>query len=128
MAGAPTLDPTRSTSAPGRRLEVVLGGLLLGCHPASRTVRVIASDYALQAPGTVRPGTTEFVLQNRGRVAHELILGLLRPGAGVREMVGAALTADLQRGRDYALLCQLRDTATSLQHAALGMVHVLHVR
>jgi len=70
-------------------LNVVFGGLLSGCHSPSRTVRVIATDYALQAPDTVGPGTTEFVLQNRGRVVHELIIGLLRPGAGLAEMVAA---------------------------------------
>jgi hypothetical protein len=135
--------------------------LLAACHAEPHTVRVIATDYALQAPDSIGPGTTEFVLQNRGRVVHELVVGLLRPGAGLAQMVEAAqrnarlrdlgslyldgppfgalmswpgatspsrFKVDLQSGRDYALLCQLRDTTTSPQHTALGMVHVLHVR
>jgi hypothetical protein len=34
---------------PWMEFTAVLGGLLLGCQPASRPVRVIATDYALQA-------------------------------------------------------------------------------
>jgi len=89
------------------------------------------------------------------------MLGLLRPGAGVAQMIEAArhgarlrdlgdyhldgppfgavltwpgatsaarLTVDLRSGRDYALLCQLRDSAQAPQHSALGMVRVVHVR
>lgn len=40
----------------------------------------------------------------------------------------AHVTVTLQAGRDYALICTLRDTTTAPQHAALGMVRVLRVR
>ena len=139
----------------------LLVGVLLGCRSGSRTLRVIATDYALQAPDSADPGTTTFTLQNRGRLVHELVIGLLRPGAGARQMVEAAqhnarlrdlgnlylagppfgalmswpgvtssgrFTLDLRSGRDYALLCQLRDSTQAPQHSALGMVRVLHVR
>ena len=136
-------------------------GVLLGCRSGSRTLHVIATDYALQAPDSVDAGTTTFTLQNRGRLVHELVIGLLRPGAGARQMVEAAqhnarlrdlgdlyldgppfgalmswpgvtssgrFTLDLRSGRDYALLCQLRDSTQAPQHSALGMVRVLHAR
>lgn len=142
-------------------VTTVLGVLLPGCRSAPRTAHIIATDYALQAPDTMGAGTTEFALQNHGRMVHELVIGLLRPGAGVRQMVEAAqhnarlrdlgdyyldgppfgavltwpgatspgrLTVDLRSGRDYALLCQLRDSAQAPQHSALGMVRVVHVR
>jgi len=40
----------------------------------------------------------------------------------------ATVTVELQAGREYALICTLRDTMTAPQHAALGMLRVLRVR
>lgn len=40
----------------------------------------------------------------------------------------ATLTARVERGRDYVLVCTLRDVPDAPQHAALGMFHVIHVR
>ena len=135
--------------------------LVVACETAPRQIHVIATDYALLAPDSSPAGSTQFTLENRGRQVHELIVGLLRPGAGAQEMIdaglknaplrslgdyylegppfGAVLTwpnatsparlvVDLRSGRDYALLCQLRDSARAPQHTAVGMVHVLHVR
>ena len=146
---------------PAMALTALLGGLLPGCRSAPRTMHVIATDYALRAPDSADAGATEFALQNQGHLVHELVIGLLRPGAGAREMLQAAkgnarlrdlgdhylegppfgavltwpnttslgrLTVDLRAGRDYALLCQLRDSAQGPQHSAMGMVRVLHVR
>jgi len=55
----------------------------------SRTVQVIAVDYALQAPDALPAGSLRLAFANHGRVAHEVVVGLLRPEAGKREMVAA---------------------------------------
>jgi len=133
----------------------------LGCVERPSEIHVVAHDYALVGPDSVRAGSTRFSLENRGRVVHELLLGLLQRGKSARDIVEAAkanvrirdlsqhylegppfgaqfawpgatspaqVTVKLQAGRDYALICSLRDTTTAPQHAALGMVRVLHVR
>lgn len=140
---------------------MTLGTAVLGCGERPEEIRVIASDYALLAPDSIRPGLARFTLENRGRVVHELVLGLLQPGKGAREIVQAAqanvrlrelsahylegppfgaqfawpgatsparVTVELLAGREYALICTLRDTMTTPQHAALGMLRVLRVR
>jgi|tagenome__1003787_1003787.scaffolds.fasta_scaffold18425896_1 hypothetical protein len=40
----------------------------------------------------------------------------------------AQITVRLQAGREYALLCTLRDSSTAPMHAALGMLRVLRVK
>ncbi len=40
----------------------------------------------------------------------------------------ATLAMPLTAGRDYLLLCQLRESAGATPHALLGMFHVIHVR
>jgi hypothetical protein len=67
---------------------LVLGGSALAVKP--HDVQVTAVDYAMQAPDTVRAGTLRFTFANRGRVAHEVVIGLLRPTAGNREMITAS--------------------------------------
>ncbi len=68
----------------------VLALALVGCRSGSQVVPVVATDYALQAPDSVRSGAVQFAFENRGRVPHELAVGLLRPGAGMPEMLTAA--------------------------------------
>ena len=125
------------------------------------TVHVVARDYALQAPDTLRAGRTEFELENAGGRVHELIVALVRPGTTaadimaahqrgltLRQLPGAyldgiaggalfaapgasspaTLTVSLASGRDYVLLCQLRDTVGASTHAMLGMFHLVHVK
>ena len=132
-----------------------------GGTPVPRVVQVIATDYALQAPDSVPAGIIQLAFENRGRVPHEVGVGLLRPGAGIREMLQAGqqglrlrdapehyldgapfgllfawpaktsparLTVELRQGQRYALLCTFRDSATAPEHAALGMVRILHVQ
>jgi hypothetical protein len=133
-----------------------------GADPSTlATVRVIARDYALQAPDTLRAGRVEFELRNDGNVAHELIVGLLRPGTTSADIMAAhqrgltlrqlpsayldgvpggvllaapgktsaaTLTVPLASGREYVLLCQLRDTVGGPTHAMLGMFRLLHVK
>jgi hypothetical protein len=38
------------------------------------------------------------------------------------------LLADLQKGRSYVLICNLRDTLEKPPHAQLGMAATLHVK
>ncbi len=40
----------------------------------------------------------------------------------------ATLVSSLIRGRDYVIVCTLRDASTMPEHAELGMFHVIHVR
>ena len=40
----------------------------------------------------------------------------------------ATLVTSLHRGRDYVIVCTLRDDPTMPEHAELGMFHVIHVR
>src|SRR5678816_3495299 len=103
----------------------------------SAAVRVVASDYSLKAPDSVR---VEF--ENQGARDHELLIGLLRPGVTAADIVAAhqrglnfrllptayleeavsgmlfappgtkspaTLIVPLMHGRTYVLLCQLRD-------------------
>ena len=137
------------------------GLALLGCQERPQDIHVVANDYALLAPDTVPAGLARFSLENRGRAVHELMLGLLQPGKGARDIVQAGqanvrfrdlpqhyledpsfgaqfawpgatspaqITVRLQAGRDYALLCTLRDSTTAPMHAALGMLRVLRVK
>lgn len=125
------------------------------------TVRVIARDYALQGPDTLRAGRVEFELQNEGGKMHELIVGLVRPGTTAADIMSAhqrgltlrqlptayldgvpggvlfaspgasaaaTLHVSLVSGREYVLLCQLRDSVGASTHAMLGMFHVIHVK
>ena len=145
---------------------VTLAATLVGAAPSAPqpptvVVRVVARDYALEAPDTVRAGDVAFELENRGAQYHELLVGLLRPGATADDIVtahkrgltlrqlsqaylgedvsGALLAAPsarapahlvvpLQRGREYVLLCQLRDSAGKPPHAVLGMFRILYAR
>ena len=70
-------------------LPVVALGIGEGGTSASPVVHVTAMDYALQAPDSVPAGRLQLAFDNRGRVAHEVVIGLLQPGAGNREMVAA---------------------------------------
>jgi hypothetical protein len=139
----------------------VAGAAPRALEPSKVVVHVIARDYALEAPDTVRAGDVGFELGNRGTQYHELLVGLLRPGATAGDIVaahqrgvtlrqlsqaylaegvsGALLAAPgtrspaqlivpLQQGRDYVLLCQLRDSVGKPPHAVLGMFRLLHAR
>ena len=48
--------------------------------------------------------------------------------AGPGELSRAQLIVPLARGKTYVLLCQLRDTLGTPQHAVLGMFRMLHAK
>jgi hypothetical protein len=144
-------------------LSLVAAFLIVGAWPSAtppRVIHLIANEYAFIAPEVTRAGPTTFTLENRGAKFHEVLVGLLRPGAGAAEIVAAhkqgvgfrqlaqyyldgdasgalfagpgktsaaGLTIDLQRGRSYVLVCQLRDSVGAVQHASLGMFRILRV-
>lgn len=118
-------------------------------------IAVIGHDYAFQAPDTVEAGATLFSLQNRGTVRHEVLIVLLKVGHTLAEFLEAktpeerralndgtiglivappgqaapgSILTDLQQGRSYVLICNLRDTPEKPPHAQLGMAALLHVK
>jgi len=136
----------------------LVSALALGAACAGRERRVVpivATDYAYRTVDTLEAGPVAFTLDNQGRVAHELVIGPLRPGAtpaqvrallatgaeadslqdGVAVLLASPgqrafgqLTAELLPGRTYALICYVRDGATLPAHSRLGMVAFLHAR
>jgi hypothetical protein len=52
-----------------------------------RVFHLIANEYAFIAPESTPAGPTTFTLENRGTKFHEVLVGLLRPGAGAAEIV-----------------------------------------
>lgn len=130
--------------------------LLFGCAPrAPRPIEIIAVNYAFQAPDSAPAGPVVFTLTNRGTVLHEVQLFRFRRGitadSGLRLLVtegtpdslydpsGAVLitavgasavqgvTADLQPGELWGLVCQFRDSIGAPKHDKLGMFRVLTV-
>lgn len=120
-------------------------------------LHIVGNDYAfIHPPDTVNPGPTQFSFENQGKVRHELSIGLLRPGAGMREVLdtytnggrrrdlmtstigillafpadtgGGRLLANLLPGRTYLIVCGLRDTPEAQPHFTMGMINVLVVR
>lgn len=120
-----------------------------------RVIRIIASDYAFQAPSELPAGRVTFVLENRGKVHHELSMVLLNPGVSLDRLVATikarqggqqrlrtpvgilvarggssstgALSTTLLAGRDYGIVCTFSDSAGAPQHLTLGMYGVIHV-
>jgi hypothetical protein len=72
--------------APAGALALVAAAYAPG--PARRA-RMIARDYAFEAPDTLPAGEVSFELENRGTHFHELIVGRLRPGATAGDIAAA---------------------------------------
>lgn len=127
-----------------------VGWILAGCtaEPSFNEVTVVGTDYAFEAPDTLPPGPTLFVLENRGAVEHEVGMGLLKEGmtiegaleaqasgedpldatlgflyADPEEQSPGQLLVDLQPGRRYGLVCLLQDHPDAPTHTELGMHH-----
>lgn len=135
--------------------NIALAATLLAvssCAPGDRLreVTVVGTDYAFQVPESVPAGPTAFAFENRGRVDHELLISLLKPGATLQQALDAEsagrdageflesassvlyaepgesstarLLLDLIPGRTYAVVCLMRDAEQAPPHAAMGMV------
>ena len=139
-------------------LFLAAGLLTGGEHnaPSTREVEVIARDYAFELPRELPAGRTAFRLRNTGQAFHEFHIVMLKPGSTIeqytqlrRESKPAAvlvegpvgilfaapgkttsstLSTDLVAGRDYAVECLLRDSATAPRHLEMGMYSLIHVK
>ena len=118
---------------------------------AQARVAVVGDDSAfVRFPSTIAAGPTLFSFENRGRVRHEMALALLQPGLTVQQVLergpgaassravtervvgiliarpgesgGGQLLVELQAGRRYIVICNLKDAPESQPHSALGMV------
>ncbi len=131
--------------------------LLPGCatEEPPNEVTVIGIDYAFDLPDTLPPGPTAIAFENRGDVAHEMILVRLKEGvtledvmqgiqaganpdelteggpgilmAGPGETAASRLLVDLLPGHTYALVCNFQDEPDAPPHTALGMRSSFHV-
>ena len=134
-------------------LELLVANI--GAAQGSTPIGVIGQDYAFRAPDTVAAGAALFSLRNQGTVRHEVVVVLLKEGRTLAEYLrattpeerralndgligliiaepgGAApgqILTDLQKGRTYVLICNLRDGPDKPPHAKLGMAALLHVK
>ncbi len=117
--------------------------------PPAHVVDIVGLDYAFQAPSTLPAGRTTFRFVNRGKVAHELNVSLLKRGVSVQqfmaainadtpvapfrdapvgvvfarpgERAAAALSTELLPGRTYVVMCIKQDTPKAKLHSAMGM-------
>ncbi len=89
------------------------------------------------AVALVRPGTggAQIIAAARAKVPAPKLadayadgppLGVLFAAPGTRGR--ATLHTTLERGRTYLLVCTLRETPASAQHAEMGMFRIVHVR
>lgn len=114
-------------------------------------VTIVGDDYAFLHPPTTLPaGLTLFSFQNRGRVRHEMVVGLLKPGVSVQDYLSVVMQLGRRRdllestigllmatpadtsggrllvwlipGRSYIVVCTLRDKPDAQPHAMLGMI------
>ena len=126
-----------------------------GSAQGTKPVTVVGHDYAFDVVDSVKAGTILFSLQNKGSVRHEVVVLLLKKNRTWSDYLAAKtpeerrtmndgviglilaepgqtapgrLLAKLQKGRDYLLICNLRDTADKPQHSQLGMIKTLHVK
>lgn len=121
----------------------------------ARVVTVTGLDYAFRAPDTLEAGSVVVSLLNQGTVRHEVVIIRLKQGRTLSEYLRAStieerrslgdgliglilaesgqtapgrLLAELEKGRTYALICNLRDAPDKPQHFTLGMAASLHVK
>lgn len=117
---------------------------------APRTVHVIATDFAFQAPDTLAAGLTTFHLMNNGKELHQIVFLRLAPGQTMADfekmnlaappppelhLIGgpspavpggsAEATVDLAPGQ-YVMLCGI-PSPDGKPHLAKGMVRALTV-
>ena len=139
------------------RLATLFPAVLLpACSPSTpaargiREVNVTGLDYAFQVPDSLPPGPAYFRFANTGKVDHEMIMALLKPGVTLGQLVAemqagrdpqaltdgvvgilitrpgtesvGALHVDLLPGRTYLWVCSFQDSPDAKPHHELGMV------
>jgi hypothetical protein len=112
----------------------------------------------VQLPATLPAGPTLFSFENRGAKRHELSIALLKAGLQADSLIttagalpsvssravsdsivgiliarpaergGGQLYVNLIAGRNYIVICTLRDTPDAPPHSSLGMVGSFRVR
>jgi hypothetical protein len=143
----------------GRAASLVLPVIVIGWPSGAvaqqiPTIRVVALDYAYQAPTTLPAGLTAFALDNQGKVRHEVAIVRLQPGVTVDSMVHAAagparralidfigilvaepsetplgrILVDLTPGRTYVLFCNFQDAPDKPRHMTMGMFASIQVK
>ena len=82
-------------------------------------MRIIAHDYAFEAPDSARAGPMTIEFENRGAKDHELFVGLLRIGAGPADILAAH-----EKGIGFRQLqtAYLEDPPSGLLFASPGKV------
>ena len=134
---------------------LMMAGPGIAAAQNARMVVVTGLDYAFRAPNTLEAGSVLVSLLNQGTVRHEVVLIRLKQGRTLSEYLRAStieerrtlvdgliglilaesgqtapgrLLAELEKGRTYALICNLRDAPEKPQHFTLGMAASLHVK
>ncbi len=120
-----------------------------------REVEIVGVDYAFELPHELPAGRTIFQFRNRGKVSHEFNIAMLKRDVTIDQFIAAAkadkpqmvmvegpvgvlfaepgkvaamrLTTNLVAGRDYAVQCINRDSASAPRHFQMGMYSVIHV-
>jgi len=110
---------------------------------------IVGLDYAFQTPARVPAGPTTIHFVNKGKVAHELNIVLLKRGVTMQQFAAASnagqplaplleatvgvvfaepgtratarIAVDLLPKREYALRCIFKDSASAPRHFTLGM-------
>lgn len=125
---------------------------LVACTAAPpREIVIPATDYAFTLPSKELPaGPTQFRIDNKGKVPHEMALGQLNAGVTADSVLAYAtrggdpgdladgvigiliarpgtqsmgsLSANLVAGRTYMMLCNFKDSDSLPPHMAMGMV------
>jgi hypothetical protein len=124
--------------------------------PGATEVEVVGLDYAFRVPAELPAGVTTFRFRNAGKVRHEFVVTRQKPGATIDQLaqlvkdsmplepvtdgiVGilvaapgkestSKLTTTLAAGRQYVVVCFIRDTTTAPSHFQMGMYSVVNVR
>ena len=119
---------------------------------AVNEITIRGQDYAFEMPEPVPAGMVHFSFENVGEVSHEVVVvelldgvtadqigealqGTTDPATLMEGVVGiliadpgetaiGGLVVEMEAGRTYALLCNLRDTDDAPPHIALGMVRI----
>lgn len=146
---------SRALAAAGVITVLGLGGLP-GRPQRSPVITIGGTEYAfLGVPKTIAPGPTTFAFENRGKVAHMMVIARLKDGitpdrvlhtrtSGERDAMieggeGALVAAPgeaavdrlvvpLAPGATYVLFCLARNGPHQPPHVALGMFASFRVR